>query len=52
MWVVTTTDGREYVYDTFEAAYWAGRELFGSNGYTIMNTETDFKVKSKRSDKK
>lgn len=48
MWTVTTTDGREYKYDSFEAAFLAARTLFGWDGYTITKDDDDnFFIKSK-----
>lgn len=47
MWVVTTTDGREYSYDTFEAAWNAARTLFQLNWVKIYNEEEGFFVRSK-----
>ena len=50
MYKVTTTDGREYMYDTFESAFLAARTLFGWEGYTITNsdgTELTSKVRDK-----
>lgn len=51
MWVVTTTDGREYRYGSFEAAYLAARTLFGWEGYKITSEEDDFELVSKIRDK-
>lgn len=51
MWIVTTTDGRQYMYDSFEAAFLAARTLFGWEGYTITSTVDDFIAVSKVRDK-
>ena len=51
MWVVTTTDGREYRYGDFESAFLAARTLFGWEGYTITNTDEGFAAECKIRDK-
>jgi len=51
MYVVTTTDGREYRYDSYEAAFLAARTLFGWNGYTITNEDSGLNIVCKVRDK-
>ena len=51
MYVVTTTDGREYRYDSYEAAFLATRTLFGWNGYTIEDEDGEMSVVCKVRDK-
>ena len=51
MWTVTTTDGRQYRYGSFEAAVLAARTLFGWDGYTITNDVGEPVVESKYREK-
>jgi len=52
MWTVTTSDGRKYRYYDFESAYYAARNLFGWDGYTITRDDDDqFQITSKYRDK-
>lgn len=44
MWTVTTSDGREYSYESFESAVLAARVRFSGVGYKITNTEGDVVV--------
>lgn len=51
MWIVTTTDGREYRYSSFEAAFLAARTLFGWEGYTITKADGSEEIRAKVRDK-
>ena len=39
MWVVTTTDGRKYRYESYEFAFLAARTMFGWDGYSIKDED-------------
>ena len=39
MWVVTTTDGKKYKFDTFEMASLAAMMRFGYDGYSIEDED-------------
>ena len=39
MWVVTTTDGKKYKFDTFEVASLAAMMRFGYDGYSIKDED-------------
>ena len=39
MWVVTTTDGKKYKFDSFEVASLAAMMRFGYDGYSIEDED-------------
>ena len=50
-YVVTTPDGREYEYPSFEEAVLAARMRFAEKGYAIRNSDGGIEVISNARDK-